>query len=150
MALFTDGSLSTMLDLQTNESAILTVASTAGIDLAGKMALAQADLTNHILKFLLRRSQYPEAQWTQRRIRGVSDVVVTAPLKQWHVHKTLAFVYRDVYNSQANDRFLGKWKEYEQLARQSCDNYFQVGVGIVADPLSKPSSLLVSTVTGSG
>ncbi len=150
MALFTDGLINAILDLQNSESSILTVANTAGIDLAGKMMLAQEDITSQLLLFLLRRWTYPEAQWTQRRSRGVTDVVVTAPLRQWHVHKTLALVFRDVYNSQINDRFLGKWNEYEQLAKLSADNYFHMGVGMVADPLRKPPPPQLSTVTGSG
>jgi hypothetical protein len=150
MALFTDGLINAIIDLQTNESSILTVASTADVDLAGKMALAQEDITNQLLLFLLRRWANLDAQWAQRRTRGVSDVVVTAPLRQWHVHKTLALVYRDVYNSQVNDRYLGKWNEYEALAKVSCENYFRIGVGIAADPLSKPAPPLLSTGPGGG
>ncbi len=150
MALFTDGLVNTILDLQNNESAILVVASSAGIDLAGKMELAQEDIANQILLFLLRRWTYPQAQWADRRNLGVCDVVVSAPLRQWHVHKTLALVYRDVYNSQLNDRYLGKWNEYEQLARVSSDRYFETGVGIVSDPLPRPASLLLTAVIGSG
>src|SRR5271170_3515094 len=105
MALFTDGLINTILDLQNNESATLAVADTAGIDQAGKMTLAQDDIANQILLFLLRRWTYPAVQWTERRTLGVSDVVVTGPLRQWHVHKTLALAYRDVYNSQLNDRY---------------------------------------------
>jgi len=150
MALFTDGLINTILDLQNNESAILAVADTAGIDLAGKMTLAQDDIANQILLFLLRRWTYPAVQWTERRTLGVSDVVVTGPLRQWHVHKTLALAYRDVYNSQLNDRYLGKWKEYDQLGKVSSDRYFQTGVGIVTNPLPKPASLLLTAVIGSG
>jgi len=150
MALFTDGPISTILDLQNYESGVLAVASTAGIDLTGKMRLAQDELSSEILLFLLRRSPFPEGQRAQRRARGVEDVVVTGALKQWHVHKTLELVYRDVYNSQVNDRYVGKWQEYEQLSQISSDTYFQVGVGIVANPLPKPSSVLLSTVAGDG
>jgi len=150
MALFTDGPISTILDLQNNESSVLTVANTAGIDLTGKLALAQDDIADQVLLFLLRRWTYPEAQWTQRRIRGVCDVVVTAPLRQWHVHRTLALVYRDVYNSQLNNRFFGKWKEYDQLAKVSSDKYLRIGVGLVADPLPKPCAALFVAITGSG
>jgi hypothetical protein len=150
MALFTDGPISTLLDLQNNESSILTVANTAGIDLAGKLTLAQGDIADEVLLFLLRRWTCPEGQWNDRRIRGVCDVVVTAPLRQWHVHHALALVYRDVYNSQLNDRFLGKWKEYEQLAKLGSDKYFHIGVGLVADPLPRPCSPLLVAIIGSG
>ena len=44
MALFTDGPINLVIDLQNYENAILTVANTEQIDLAGKGALAQGDM----------------------------------------------------------------------------------------------------------
>lgn len=150
MALFNDGPLSTVTDLQKYENGILGVASTEGIDLSGKMALAQDDIANELVLFLLRRLPVWDFQWNQRRARGTRDVVVTAPLKQWHVHKTLAMVYRDAYNNQLNDRYLNKWNEYENLAKVSSETYLQIGVGLVADPLPKPAVPLLSIAAGSG
>ena len=83
-------------------------------------------------------------------MRGTSDVVVTTPLKQWHVHKTLAMVYRDAYNNQLNDRYSSKWNEYENLARASSETYLRIGVGLVGDPLPKPAVPILSMVEGSG
>jgi hypothetical protein len=80
----------------------------------------------------------------------VSDVVVTPALKQWHVHKALALVYRDAYNNQLNDRYLGKWNEYEALSKASSETYLQIGVGLVGDPIPRPSTPTLSTVTGPG
>ena len=74
--------------------------------------LAQNEIANELLLFLLRRLPVRDFQWNQRRVRGTSDVVVTAPLKLWHVQKTIAMVYRDAYNNQLNDRYLNKWNEY--------------------------------------
>jgi len=148
MALYNDGPLSSLLDLQNYESSILSVASTEGIDLSGKMELAQDAIANELLLFLLRRLPVWDFQWNQRRVRGTSDVVVTAPLKQWHVQKTLAMVYRDAYNNQLNDRYLNKWNEYEHLAKASSETYLQIGVGLVADPLPKPAVPLLSTAAG--
>jgi hypothetical protein len=150
MALFNDGPISTTLDLQNYESGILGVASTEGIDLSGKMALAQDEIANEVLLFLLRRVPVWDFQWSERRARGTSDVVVTAPLKQWHVHKALALVYRDAYNNQLNDRYLNKWNEYESLAKASSETYLHIGVGLVGDPLGKPGVPILSAVGGSG
>jgi hypothetical protein len=150
MALFNDGPVSTTLDLQNYESGILSVASTEGIDLAGKMTLAQEEIANGLILFLLRRLTVRDYQWNLRRVRGTYDVVVTKPLQQWHALKTLALVYRDAYNNQLNDRYLNKWNEYERLAKASSDTYLQIGVGLVADPLPKPAAPLLSVVTGSG
>ncbi|HUA18313.1 MAG TPA: hypothetical protein VMB25_06175 [Bryobacteraceae bacterium] len=150
MALFTDGPIIAPSDLENVENAILSVAEIEGIDLGGKIALAQRDIASQLVLFLLKRLPLRDLPWTQRRNRDVSDVVVTAPLRQWHIHRTLALVYRDAYNSQLNDRYQGKWAEYEQLAKESAENYLRIGVGLVADPIAKAATPILSTVTGSG
>jgi hypothetical protein len=153
MALFTDGPLNSQADLQKYENAILSVASIEGIDLGGKIALAQGEISNQVLSFLMRRTPLRDGldvQWTDRRRRDVSDVVVTGPLRQWHAQKALAMIYRDAYNNQLNDRYQGKWTEYEQLAKASSQTYFQIGVGIAAEPISKAAVPILSTTHGPG
>jgi hypothetical protein len=80
----------------------------------------------------------------------LADVVVTDALQQWHILTTLAFVYRDAYYNQLNDRYQGKWNEYEQLAKASSRTYFQLGVGVVADPIPMAPAPALSSVPGSG
>ena len=150
MALFNDGPISATIDLQNYENGILGVASTEGIDLAGKIALAQAEIANELTLFLLRRLPLSDFRWSMRRARGTSDVAVTPPLKQWHALKTLAMVYRDAYNNQLNDRYLNKWNEYEQLAKASAETYLKMGVGLVADPLPRPAAPILSAIAGPG
>jgi hypothetical protein len=150
MALFNDGPISATMDLQNYENGILGVANTEGIDLAGKIALAQDEIANELTLFLLRRPELSDFRWSMRRARGTSDIVVTAPLKQWHALKALAMVYRDAYNNQLNDRYLNKWNEYEQLARKSAETYLKSGVGLVADPLPRPAVPILSAVAGPG
>jgi len=154
MALFTDGAINETIDLQNYENRILDVASAEGIDLAGKIALAQDEIASELMMFLLKRLPFVESQWlpqpaTRQQI-GVSDVAVTGPLRQWHVHQTLALVYRDAYNNQLNDRYQGKWNEYEALAKTSSKNYLRIGVGLVAGPIPKASPPILSTVAGNG
>lgn len=150
MALFNDGPISTAADLQRYENAILSVASAERIDLGAKLTLAQQDLGNEILLFLFRRSSLRDYSTGVRQLKGVTDVVVTAPMQQWHIHKTLALVYRDAYNNQLNDRYQGKWAEYEGLAKSSARTYFQIGVGLVADPVPKAAAPVLSSVAGTG
>jgi hypothetical protein len=152
MALFTDGPLISAEDMQKCENSILNLASIESIDLAGKIALAQGEIANQLLLFLLRRlppRNVIDVPWA-RQTRDINDVVVTEPLRQWHVHKALAMVYRDAYNNQLNDRYQSKWTEYEQLAKASSQNYFRIGVGVVADPIAKASIPLLSTTAGVG
>jgi hypothetical protein len=148
MALFSDGPISDAGDLQRYENAILNVAATEGIDLGAKIVLAQQDVANDLLLFLFRRSSLRDCSLAFRRAQGVKDVVITEPLRQWHVHKTLAMIYRDAYNNQLNDRYQGKWTEYERLAKSSAQTYFQLGVGLVADPVPKACVPVLSTVAG--
>ena len=150
MALFTDGPINGTVELQNYENAILDVAAAEGIDLAGKSALAQQEIATEVTLFLMRRfplQEYPLASPMRQKI-GVSDVAVTEPLRQWHAHKTLALVYRDAYNNQLNDRYQGKWNEYEQLAKNSSRNYFQIGVGLVAGPVPKAVTPVLTTTPG--
>lgn len=148
MALFNDGPISAAADLQRYENAILNVAGAESIDLGAKIMLAQQDLANEVLLFLFRRASLRDFTAGFRRARGVTDVVVSDPLRQWHVHRTLALVYRDAYNNQLNDRYQGKWAEYEQLAKTSSRTYFQLGVGVVADPVPKAAVPTLSSVAG--
>jgi hypothetical protein len=153
MALFNDGPISTAADLQQYENSVLTIASTENIDLAAKITLAQQDLANEVVLFLLRRPHGSDnSLWGDSsgalRCRDLTDVVVTEPLRKWHVHKALALVYRDAYNNQLNGRYQGKWTEYEDLAKASGRTYFQIGVGLVADPIPQASVPTLSSAVG--
>jgi hypothetical protein len=152
MALFTDGPINGVLDLQNYENAILTVANTEQIDLAGKSALAQGEIATELILFLLRRFRQPDLLWmvNVRRTIGVGDVVVTDPLRRWHAYKTLALIYRDAYNNQLNDRYQKKWNEYEQLTKASEESYLQIGVGLVSGPIAKALLPVLTTVPGTG
>ena len=149
MALFTDGQINGTSDLQDYESSVLTMAGVEGVDITAKMALAQEEIGNQVLLFLL-RAPLRDSRAAVRRTIGVCDVVITRPLKHWHTVKSLALAYRDAYNSQLNDRYLGKWNEYEQLAQDAAQEYLQIGVGLVADPIPKGSDPVLTTIGGSG
>ena len=148
MALFTDGPINKMIDLQNYENAILDVVSTENIDFDGKIALAQSELATELTLFLLRRFPQRDFQTTIRRTIGVTDVAVTDELRRWHAHKALAMVYRDAYNNQLNDRYRGKWTQYEQLAKQSLQDYLQIGIGLVANPIPRAALPVLSTAVG--
>jgi hypothetical protein len=149
MTLFTDGPIGGLQDLQRYENSILNVASTESIDLSAKLELAQAELGNQVLLFILRHA-LRDTKAAVRMSVGLGDVVVTDPLKQWHALATLSMVYRDAYNNQLNDRYLGKWNEYRQLAQSASTQYLQLGVGIVADPVIKAASPVLVPIAGAG
>jgi hypothetical protein len=150
MALFTDGPISSAQNLQEYDSSVLSVANAEGIDVAVKVTLAQQDLENELMLFLFRRAPFRDYQLNFRQRPGLADVVVTDALQQWHILRTLALVYRDAYYNQLNNRYQGKWSEYEQLAKASSRTYFQLGVGVVADPIPMAALPELSSVPGSG
>jgi hypothetical protein len=140
MALFTDGTMATMEDAAAYESSILDVTATEGIDLQTKLKLAQEELGVEL-----------EAFMAGRQIEAaLGNVVVTEPLKKWHVFQTLTLVYRDAYNRQLNDRYLGKQREYERLARWAWEALFQCGIGMTSRPIAKADPPELTAVAGNG
>ena len=132
MALFTDGLVAGLLDLRAYESGILDVANTEGLSLTDKLQIAQREIAIDLTSFLLRHgvSLGPG--------RELSMVAVTEPLLHAHVLTTLAHAFRDAYNSQLNERYKSKWREYVHLAERALRQLQETGVGIVGSPLAKP------------
>jgi hypothetical protein len=138
MALFTDGSISTIEELLGYESAILDVAKTEGIDLTRKLTLAEEELAVDLQAFLAR----------QNDTRLTRQIVVTESLHKWHTFRALSVTYRDAYNRQLNDRYEGKWKEYERLAAWAAGALFEAGVGMVNAPVPRAGKPEVGTTAG--
>jgi len=138
--LFTDGVISTIEELSLQDTAILEVASAEGINLTAKLALAQDELGIELKAAIARSSLSSADYWSGDRVAAANqcslqDVVVTPALHLWHTFRTLALIYRDAYNSQLNDRYLGKWRQYRELASWAADKLFLSGIGTVTDPL---------------
>jgi hypothetical protein len=142
MGLFTDRGISTSEDLRAYESSVLDVASTEGIELDAKLNLAVREIASELSAYLVKRN--PEAAGN----RDLSGVVVTDALADWHRVLTLSLIYRDAYNSQNNDRYLGKWKEYAALATKASAVYLEIGVGITSQPIPKPAAPICTRVNG--
>jgi hypothetical protein len=147
MALFTDGTLSAIDELLAYESSLLEVARTERIDLTVKLELARQEIGIELTMFLVERGG---REWSGivSPALGLKNVVVTEPLKKWHLFHTLGLVYRDAYNSQLNDRYQGKWKEYERRARWAEHALYRIGVGTVAEPLEQADQPALSSVAG--
>ncbi len=148
MALFTDGPISTIEELVEYESAILDVARTERIDLTAKLKLAQEELGIELEALLRRRQESKDILWTAIVPRGLGHVVVTEALHKWHTFRTLSLAYRDAYNRQMNDRFLGKWQEYDRMANWASQSLFNGGVGMTNSPVPRPTQPELSTATG--
>lgn len=142
MALFTDGSIATLADLRAYENSILDLAGAEGIDLAAKLALAQREIGLELTAFLLKNGVFPGLR------RELGHVLVTEPLLHAHINTTLSLIYRDVSNSQLNDRYERKWKAYAELARQAFRQLLEVGVGVSGSPVTKAQPPVIGTVPG--
>jgi len=151
MALFIDGIPSTLVELRSYENGVLAVASTEDIDVTGKARIAKERLASELLLFL-RRNSSKDLLWALTARVTVDDVVVTDPLKRWHAYETLSLIYQDAYNNQLNDRYLGKWTEYDQLSTAAALTLFQVGIGVVRNPVPKANgpALIIGGGVGVG
>src|ERR1043165_878113 len=117
MALFTDGPPSTIEDLAARDSQLLGVASTEGIDVSAKLAVAH-EAVGIELQELLQESGFRS---------GLGSVVVTAPLRLWHTFRALEEVYGDAYYNQMNDRYARKRDQFRDSARWALERLRQGG-----------------------
>jgi len=154
MALFTDAPISTLDQLAAQDSAALDVASTEGIDATAKISLAQDELGIEITAASSRSAfspVSPSVWWPGMVLTTtlqLSSIVVTPPLRLWHTFHTLELIYRDAYNSQLNDRYLGKWRAYTDLAKWASSMLMQTGIGVVPDPVPVAQSPQVNVIGG--
>ena len=146
--LLTDGCPNTPEDLRVYESSILDVSQRETIDLDAKLKLATEEISEIVLNILLDHSSVVTGGDILRRSKGVSDVVVTRQLKRWHALHTLAIFYREAYNDQLNDRYLGKWNEYQLLERGAREITLQYGIGLVTNPIPEAGTPVLSTAPG--
>ena len=137
MALLVDGSWCKVDDLRIYDGSATTVAAEEGIDLAAKMTLSEAWITDRVDAFL---------RW-ESTLTG-ANAVVDERLKRWHLSNILAMLYRDASFSQANDRFEKKWKAFEQDGTQRKAEYFLAGVSFVGNPVRRPNAPTVSVIVG--
>jgi hypothetical protein len=79
---------------------------------------------------------------------AVEQVVMTPPLKLWHVFRTLEMVYADAYNSQLNDRYGGKRDEYREMVKWAHNQTIQSGLGIATDPVKQAATPVVRASAG--
>jgi hypothetical protein len=132
--LFTDGPISTVDRLAEYEVEIRQVGSSESINLEAKLLLAQTEIGLEL------QASFPGLILEQ--------VVVTDPLRLWHIFHTLAVVYRDAFNRRRNDKYAPKWNEYQELAKTASGQYLTIGVGMVLDPLPAPGAPLLYSVAG--
>lgn len=163
MSQFTDSGRIGISDLEAYESTLSKIASTHGINLDSKTAIAIADIGDGLLATLERAGSAnspwfnptttgrynmvsipPESQW----YLNLDNVVVTPSLQRWISYAVLSHVFAEAYNVQLNDRFKNKWIEYSRRAREAADVFYQLGIGVVYEPLPQPPEAIVTAGAG--
>src|SRR5688572_19413579 len=121
MPLFTDGNIASIEDLKDYESSVLQTANVEGIDVTAKLKLAHRDIGFTIAEHLARHGFKAPGD--------LNRVVVSEAILHWHSLQTLELIYRDAYNSQVNDRYLGRWKEYSKASSRAGATATSLGIG---------------------
>jgi len=147
MALFTDAEIVALDDLLEFETSLVQTASSHGINVDTKIALAENAISDQLMLWLLSVGA-SDPQWLNRRLIGLSTVVVTPTLKRWLCFDSLSRFFAEAYNVQLNTRFEGKWTEYQAASKDAADMVFMSGIGIVYNPLPKPAMPLVAIESG--
>ena len=147
MALFTDRAVTSIEDLRGHDSQLLNVATVEGIDVTRKLGLAHEELGVELAGLLERQvAGLPDGLHTPTTLR---QVVMTPPLKLWHVFRTLEMVYGDAYNSQLNDRYAGRRDEYHEMVKWAYSQVIRGGLGMAADPMERAATPEVRASAGS-
>lgn len=144
MALFTDGEVSSIEDLQGYDTQLLEVANIEGIDVTRKLIQAQTEIAAEVATLLARRLRLTSFYFPPPS----ESVVVTAPLKLWHTFLALELVYRDAHYSQLNDRYAGKRDEFHDRVKWAYDKVIQTGLGIATDAVPRALSPNVQPCAG--
>ncbi len=142
MALFADGTTSTVEDLQAYDTSIVGIASAEEVDLDAKIGLARTEIGIELEELLLKRTT--ATRWAGAGV-DLENVVVTPALKHWHSLLTLARVYGDIQGNHLESRYGQKWKDYLKRARWAADSLWRSGIGVVSSPIARAERPSVRT-----
>lgn len=148
MALFTDGSISSLEDLAAQDSQLLDIASEEGINVTQKIALAQDQIGLDLVSMLSGFKSWDWPIWMVQEPH-LSQIVVTPALKLWHTYLSLEMVYRDAYADQLNDRYGAKRDQFHVLATSAREKLIQIGIGIASQPIPQAATPQLTAVPGS-
>lgn len=151
MSLFMDGPASNIEDLAAQDSGLLSVAQTTGINVSAKLRLAWEEIKTDLDLWLLKPRLSIDTSWVDvlwRPVLRIDQAVVTPSLKRWETMHTLELTYRDAYFSQFVDRYQGKWREYATLACDARESFVASGLALVNDPLHRAQPPVLASVAG--
>lgn len=138
MALVADTGWASIEELAREDCGILDLSDREGIDLEAKVSLAMEQTREQIDAFLRRNSTH-----------RVGNAVATWSVRRWVTFAALSACYRDAYSTQVNDRYGAKWRAYDDAAKAAEQLSYELGIGVVQQPLRKPPAPQVEVVAGS-
>ncbi|MBM3758870.1 MAG: hypothetical protein FJW36_01355 [Acidobacteria bacterium] len=145
MALIKDQPISCLTDWMAFDSKLSILSEQESTSIESKSRLAQNEIETQVTSFLLRQSGLSESASRQL----LDKVVVTEPLSRWHSLLTLSLFYVDVASMQNSALHREQAKYYEAKAKEASDQLFEVGVGVVYQPIAKAPVPLVVISAGS-
>ncbi len=148
MALFTDGPPCSIEPLAMLDSQLQSVASIEGLDVTHKLEMAHEEIALDLHALLKRTSPADRLLWAVVKPK-LEDVVVTAALKLWFAYRTLELVYSDAYNSQLNDRYMGKRDQFQQMAVSYRERLIEAGAGMASIPVPRAMTPTLAASRGS-
>jgi len=143
MALFQDGPPSAIDDLVEQDSFLLSVAGTEGINVTNKLSLAYTELQIELTTIYGREASIYAPVLGEAPL-DTDHTAVTPALKLWHTYRSLDLVYRDAYFNQLNDRYQGKWAEFQRLGLLARTSFIDTGAGLVIDPLPQAAAPVIT------
>ena len=132
--LFTDGIILTPHELREHDNHILEVASTESIELSSKLAISQRSIGYELTSFLVNRDLPID----------LGRVIVNDEVRDLLAVRTLAAVYSDAYNRHLNDRYLSRWKEFQEASERGLRRLLDNGVGVTATPVQRAAKPLIA------
>jgi len=148
MALFTDGPPASIEQLAGLDSQLTSVASAEGIDVTRKLELAHEEIGLDLEALLKRMSPADRPMWAVVK-PSLENVVVTPALKLWFAYRSLDLVYSDAYNSQLNDRYMGKRDQFQQMAVANRERLLEAGAGMASIPVPRAVTAVLAAAPGS-
>jgi hypothetical protein len=148
MALFVDGPASTIDDLTDQDSGLLEVAQTNGVNLSTKLRLALDEIRTDLELWLMKPRPTIGEIWSPAL--RVEQIVVNPALTRWETLHALTLVYRDVYFTQVVDRYQAKWQGYKELAGDARESFLAGGLPAVNDPIHRAAPPVLIATPSSG
>jgi hypothetical protein len=149
MALFLDGPPSAIADLVLQDTYLLAVVGNEGINVTNKLALAYNELQIELTSIFGREASIYAPVLGEASL-DTGHIAVTPALKLWHTYRSLELVYRDAYFNQLNDRYQGKWAEFQRLSLGARSLFIDTGAGLVIDPIAQPAAPVITFDTAAG